>query len=62
MDRTQFSVDGGGRLFTRASLEAYRVDLAAQLERAGKNALATRYREMSLDAFAANGGYVIVKK
>ena len=59
--RAEYTTDGGGRLFTRQALTDYRSDLCRELETIGKVALACRYRRMTLQQFAANGGYVIIK-
>jgi hypothetical protein len=50
-----------GRHFTRKGLEQYRADLCVELRRTGKERLANAYMAHSLEWFANNGGYVIVK-
>jgi hypothetical protein len=60
--RSEFTTDGGGRLFTAAKLALYRIELCQELRKQGKERLAQRYEEMTLQQFADNGGYVIVKR
>ena len=60
--RNTYSADGTGRHFTEKGLEDYRRDLSAQLRSEGKVKTAESYERMSIRAFAAQGGYVIVDK
>ena len=60
--RTEYSIRKNGRHFTRKSLEQYRKDLCVELRRTGKEKLADAYETKTLEQFAANGGYVIVKR
>jgi hypothetical protein len=59
--RNTYTEDGTGRNFTRPMMELYRHDLCQQLEREGKADRAASYARMSLEDFAHQGGYVIVK-
>lgn len=58
--RNTYTTDGSGRLFTAAGLEKYRRDLCAELRRVGQGPLAEAYERKTLQAFANQGGYVIV--
>lgn len=60
--RNTYTTDGSGRHFTAKKLEQYRKDLCEELRRVGKAGLAESYEKKTLEAFAANGGYVIVKR
>ena len=59
--RTNYSIDGSGRLFRIKKLEEYRSELCRELRKVGKGRIADAYEKMTLEKFAANGGYVIVK-
>jgi len=60
--RTAYSIRKNGRHFTKKRLEEFRFDLCEELRKTGKDRIADRYIAMTIEAFAAQGGYVIVKR